>query len=82
MEMSHDCCLSLPYDATGLFAACDFGTSWSYSLTIFRNRVISVPERHGFALRNCPACCGQLVKLLITLEPNAIFSLSFAYLII
>ena len=31
-------------------------------------------------LCNCPACCGQLVKILITHEPYSIFGLSFAYL--
>ena len=28
----------------------------------------------------CPACCGQLMKILITLEPYWIFELNFAYL--
>ena len=27
-----------------------------------------------------PACCGQLVKMLITLEPHGIFGSNFAYL--
>ena len=31
-------------------------------------------------LSNCPACCGELVKLLITLEPYRIFGSNFAYL--
>ena len=33
-------------------------------------------------LSNCPACCGQLVKTLITLESYRIFGSNFAYLII
>ena len=26
---SHDCCVALPHDATGLSAVCDCGISWS-----------------------------------------------------
>ena len=33
-------------------------------------------------LCNCLACCGQLVKILITLEINGIFGSNFAYLFI
>ena len=33
-------------------------------------------------LFNCSACCGQLVKILITLEPYGIFESNFAYLFI
>ena len=33
-------------------------------------------------LSNCPACCGQLVKIPITLEPYGIFGSNFAYLFI
>ena len=30
-------------------------------------------------LSNCPACCGQLVKILIALEPYGIFGSKFAF---
>ena len=33
-------------------------------------------------LCNCPACCGQLVKILITLEPYGISESNFAFLFI
>ena len=33
-------------------------------------------------LSNCPACCGQLVKILITLAPYGIFVTHFAYVFI
>ena len=33
-------------------------------------------------LSNYPACCGQLVKILITLEPYGILGLNFAYFFI
>ena len=33
-------------------------------------------------LCNCPACCGQLVKILITLKTCGIFESNFAYLFI
>ena len=33
--MSRDCCVALPRGAMGLSAVCQFGISWSYSLTIF-----------------------------------------------
>ena len=33
-------------------------------------------------LSSCPACCGQLVKILITVEPYRIFGSNFAYLFI
>ena len=32
---SRDCCVALPYNATGLSAFCDCGISRSYSITIF-----------------------------------------------
>ena len=34
------------------------------------------------SLSICPACYGQLVKTLITLEPYRLFKLNFAYLFI
>ena len=33
-------------------------------------------------LCNCPACCVQLVKIIITLEPYGIFESNFAHLFI
>ena len=38
--VSHDCCVSLPQDTTGLSAVCDCGISWLYSLTIFMQHII------------------------------------------
>ena len=35
-----------------------------------------------YLLSNCPAGCGQLVKILITLEPYRIFGSNSAYLFI
>ena len=37
--MSHDCCVALPCDTTGLSAVCDSGISLSYSLTILGKTV-------------------------------------------
>ena len=38
--VSHDCCVTLTHDATGLSAVCDCGISCSYSLSIFGSHKI------------------------------------------
>ena len=44
--MSRDCCVALPRGAIGLSAFCDFGISWSYSLTIFHMEELSCVEEN------------------------------------
>ena len=38
--VSHDRCVALPHDTTGLSAVCDCGISLSYSFTIFHNNFV------------------------------------------
>ena len=58
------------YTCMSSFPTCNH---WHANLSIF------VTYTYWFAICNCQACCGQLVKLLTTLEPYGIFRSNFAY---